>query len=51
MLQRLGEMIPVPVAMAVNLKNAVVKIFSVFSSSLPKPQNFSFRVKNTVTSK
>jgi hypothetical protein len=51
MLQRLGEMIPVSVAMAVNLKNAVVKIYSVFSSSLPKPQNFSFRVKNTVTSK
>ena len=28
MLQRLGEMIPVSVAMAVNLKNAVVKIYS-----------------------
>ena len=50
MLQRLGGMIPVSVAMAVNLKNAVVKIYSVFSRSLPKPQNFSFRVKNTVTS-
>ena len=30
MLQRLGEMIPVSVAMAVNLKNAVVKIYSAF---------------------
>jgi hypothetical protein len=51
MLQRLGEMIPVPVAMAVNLKNAVVRIYSVFSSSLPKPQNFAFHAKNIVTSK
>jgi len=49
MLQRLGAMTPVSVVMAVNLKNAVVKIYSVFLSSLLKDQHFAFRAENNTS--
>ena len=49
-LQRRAAMTLVSVVMAVNLKNAVVKIYSAFLSSLLKDWHFGFHAENTMHS-
>ena len=49
-LQRRAAMTLVSVVMAVNLKNAVVKIYSAFLSSLLKDWHFDFRAEKTMPS-